>query len=621
MNRRIEKHIQEQVAALPNSPGVYQFIDSKGDIIYVGKAKSLKKRVSSYFADRRNHSAKVKMMIVKIVDIQHIVVNTEQDALLLENSLIKKLQPRYNILLKDDKTYPWITITKEPFPRVMSTRVLNRDGSEYFGPYGSITLLRELLDFIHNVAPIRICQQNLTEASIKASKHRSCLQYHLDRCKAPCIGKQSAEEYNAYISHIRSILKGDLRPLRKMLTAEMNKASKELRFEDADKILRRIKALNNYQSMSVIVSSKIIDCDVFSVIMDEEVAYCNALRVRRGAIVALQTIRMNNTLNTPEEEVLSTAIQHIVEITGESLAPEVIVPTIPTTAPLFDKIKFIIPKIGEKVNLLNFSHKSARIYRNEYLAKVAKNSPEQQASRLMAEMKKELGLDREPRYMECFDNSNFQGSEPVSACVVFRNGKPSKSEYRHFNIKSVEGPNDFASMYEVVYRRYRRLLDEESPLPDLIVIDGGKGQLSSACQALKDLDIYKSVPIISLAERLEEVFYPNDPFPHYLNRIGDTLKTICHIRDEAHRFGIEFHRRKRILSLLDSELIHVDGIGEQTVKTLLSTFKTLSAIRCASYDELRKVVGRDKAKLIKDYYCNNQVVTKEVIDKIEEEIK
>ncbi len=603
MNRKVEKHIQEQVAALPNSPGVYQFVDKLGNIIYVGKAKSLKKRVSSYFVNSRNHSTKVRMMLLKVVDIQHIVVNTEHDALLLENSLIKKIQPRYNILLKDDKTYPWITITKEPFPRVMSTRIINRDGSEYFGPYGSITLLRELLDFIHDVAPIRICPLLLTEANIKAGKYRSCLQYHLDRCKGPCVGLQSAEEYNAYINHIRSILKGDLRPLRKMLTTEMNKASKELRFEDADKIYRRLKALNKYQSMSVMASSKIIDCDVFTAIIDDNIAFCNALRVRRGAIVALQTIRMSISIDNSEEEILSTAIQHIVDITGEELAKEVIVPKLPTTAPLFDKIKFIIPKIGEKANLLKFSFKNAERSHREHLLAAAKRSPERVANRLMADLKQELGLKHEPRHMECFDNSNLQGTNPVAACVVFRDGRPSQHEYRHYNIKSVDGPNDYASMYEVVYRRYHSLLETQSPLPDLIVIDGGKGQLSSACQALKDLDIYDSVAIISLAERLEEVYFPNDPYPHNLNRLGDPLKTLCHIRDEAHRFGIEFHRHKRNIALTDSELTMIMGIGEKSRQKLLARFKTISAIKQASFDELSEVVGQSKALVVRDYFA------------------
>jgi excinuclease ABC subunit C len=608
MNNNTKTHIQELVAALPSNPGVYQFIDSKGNVIYVGKAKSLKKRVSSYFVDSRNHSAKVRLMVKKIVDIQHIVVNTEQDALLLENSLIKRLQPRYNILLKDDKTYPWITITKEPFPRVVSTRIVNRDGSEYYGPYGSINLLRELVEFIHEVAPIRICPHHLTEESIKAGKHKMCLQYHLDRCQAPCEGLQSAEEYNTYINHVRSILKGDLRPLKDTLYDEMIKASDELRFEDAGKIYRRIKALNNYQSMSVMVSSKIIDCDVFSTIIDENVAFCNVLRVRRGAIVTLQTIRMDISIEATEEDVLSTAIQHIVDVANEGLAPEVIVPKIPSAAPLFDKVKFIRPKIGEKAKLLNFSLKSAETYRAEYMDELEKHNPDRVANRLMAEMRKELGLDREPRHIECFDNSNLQGTNPVASCVVFRNGRPSTSEYRHYNIKTVIGPDDYATMYEVVYRRYRRLLDEGASLPDLIIVDGGKGQLSRACLALHDLDLYGCIPIISLAERLEEVFYPEDPYPHYLNRLGAPFKTICFIRDEAHRSAIMFHRHKRRLELKGTELNYIFGIGAKTRQLLLTTFKTLSAIKSASFEELSKVVGPSKARKIVDHFAKQQDV-------------
>ena len=611
MNNDIKTHIKELVTSLPNSPGVYQFIDSKGNVIYVGKAKSLKKRVSSYFVDNSGHSAKVRVLVKKVVDIQHIVVNTEQDALLLENTLIKRLQPRYNILLKDDKTYPWITITKEPFPRVVSTRILNRNGAEYYGPYGSITLLRELVEFIHEVAPIRICPHNLTVESIKAGKHKMCLQYHLDRCQAPCVGLQSVEEYNAYISHVRSILKGDLRPLKNMLQSAMQKASDELRFEDAGKIYRRIKALDNYQSMSVMVSPKIIDCDVFSTVIDENMAFCNALRVRRGAIVALQTIRMDIGLDTSEEDILSTAIQHIVETTNEALAPEVIVPALPTTAPLFDKVRFITPKIGEKLNLLKFSLKSARLYRAEYINEMEKHKPNRVANQLMAEMKRELGLDREPRRIECFDNSNLQGTNPVSSCVVFIDGKPSTSDYRHFNIKTVDGPDDFASMYEVVHRRYRRVLDEGGTLPDLIVIDGGKGQLSSACLALRDLDLYGCIPIISLAERLEEIFYPGDPYPHYLNRLGAPFKTICHIRDEAHRAAISFHRFKRREELHCTELMYIPTIGNKTRQLLLSTFKSISAIKSASYEELCKVVGPAKATKITNYFRDKQEVERE----------
>ncbi len=606
MNNGIEKHIHTLVSALPNSPGVYQFLDSDGNVIYVGKAKSLKKRVSSYFVDSRNHSAKVRALVKRVADIHHIVVNTEHDALLLENSLIKRLQPRYNILLKDDKTYPWITITNELFPRVLQTRTLTRDGSEYFGPYGSISLMRELLDFVHDIMPLRICTRRLTRENTTNGYHKPCLQYHLHRCKAPCAGLQSVEEYNEYIAQVRAILKGDLRPLRKQLTTEMELAASELRFEDAARHLSRIKELERYQSMSVIVSSKIVDCDVFSIIKDERVAYCNALRVRQGSIVVFDNIRIPISATATEEEALSKAICKFVERFEEPLASDVIVPFIPTVAAIFDKIKFITPKIGEKANLLSFSQKSVTSYRKERLEAMARHNPERATNRLMEEIKRELGLKHEPRHMECFDNSNLQGTNPVAACVVFRDGKPSRKEYRHFNIKSVEGPNDYASMHEVVTRRYRRMIEEGRELPNLIIIDGGKGQLSIACQALKELNIYDSVEIISLAERLEEVFFPNDPYPLYLSRTGAPLKTICHIRDEAHRFGITFHRDKRSAAMKGSKLNEIKGIGEQTRALLLKHFRTISAIERADLEGLSKIIGPAKAKKIHDYFTNKQ---------------
>ena len=601
----IRQHIKEQVAALPHSPGVYQFVDRNGVIIYVGKAKDLRKRVSSYFVENRDHSAKVIVLVRQIVDIRHIVVDTEQDALLLENSLIKSLQPRYNILLKDDKTYPWIVIRREHFPRVQSTRQLVRDGSQYFGPYGSISTQRSVLEFIRDVMPLRTCKLNLTPENISRGKYSVCLQYHLGNCKAPCIGAESEEEYAKSIALVQSTLKGDLRPVRKWLESEMMNAATELKFEVAERYKQRLRALDEYQSRSVIVSSKIVDTDVFSLLKDDDVAYCNFLSIRHGSIVAVQTIRLKPGVETTDEELLSRAIQHIASTLSGELAREVIVPLIPSAAVLFDGVTFTIPKRGEKADLLEFSLKSARIYRAERLKNLEIKNPERHTSRLMQAMQRELRLDREPRHIECFDNSNLQGTNPVASCVVFRDGKPSRKEYRHFNIKSVEGPDDFASMREIVYRRYSRLLAEGAELPDLIIVDGGKGQLSSAYAILQELGIEHRVPIVGLAKRLEEVFYPGDPEPYYLSRMGEPLKVICHIRDEAHRFGITFHRQKRTKAFIDSELSHIPGIGDKSLTTLLRRFRTVTAVRNATMEELKATVGESRAKAIKSYFGEN----------------
>ncbi|MBO7243334.1 MAG: excinuclease ABC subunit C [Alistipes sp.] len=602
MSNEREEHIRSCVSALPHSPGVYQFVDKNNTIIYVGKAKSLKRRVSSYFVESKEHSAKVKVMVRQVVDIRHIVVDTEQDALLLENSLIKTLQPRYNILLKDDKTYPWIVIRREPFPRVQSTRELVRDGSQYFGPYSSVSMQRSILEFIRNVIPLRTCKLNLSPQYIKSGKHSVCLQYHLGNCKAPCVGRESEEEYAKSIELVRSILKGDLRPVREWLEREMMQAASELRFEVAEQYKYRLASLSEYQSRSVIVSSKIVDCDVFSLLRDEDIAYCNFLSLRHGSIVAVQTLRLKPGVETTDEELLSHAIEHIVTSLGIELAREVVVPLIPAAALLFDGVTFTIPKRGEKAEILEFSLRSARIYRAEIHKNMEIKNPERHTDRLMEAMRKELHLERQPRHIECFDNSNLQGTNPVASCVVFRNGKPSKKEYRHFNIKSVEGPDDFASMREIVYRRYSRLLAEGGELPDLIIVDGGKGQLSSAYAILKELGIEKRVPIVGLAKRLEEIFFPNDPTPYYLSRMGEPLKVVCHIRDEAHRFGITFHRHKRTKSFINSELTHIPGIGDKSLTALLKHFKTVRAVRAASLEELSGVVGAKRAEAILAYF-------------------
>lgn len=594
--------VMEQVAALPLEPGVYQFLDKDAKVIYVGKAKSLRKRVSSYFVKNKDHSAKVRVLVRQICAIKHIVVGSEQDALLLENSLIKSLQPRYNILLKDDKTYPWIVIRRENFPRVESTRIVQHDGSQYYGPYGSISMQRSILEFIREVVPLRTCKLNLAPQNISKGKYGVCLQYHLGNCKAPCVGRQSEEEYAEMLSMVKDVLKGDLRPVRRYLEENMQAAAAELKFEVAQRFKQRLDALENYQSRSVIVSARIDDCDIFSLLEDDDVAYCNFIRLRRGSIVALHTVRLTTGVDATPEDMLSTAIQYIVENIAHDLSKEVIVPFLPSSAILFDGVTFTTPKRGEKADLLEFSLKSARIYRAEQMKNLEIKNPERHTERLMRAMQKELHLDHEPRHIECFDNSNLQGTNPVASCVVFRNGKPSRKEYRHFNVKTVVGADDFASMREIVYRRYSRLMEEGAELPDLIIVDGGKGQLSSAYEVLCGLGIEQRVPIVGLAKRIEEIFFPHDPMPYYLSRTGEPLKVVCHIRDEAHRFGITFHRQKRSNAFIKSELEQIPGIGTKSLNALLKRFKTVSRVREATIEELSEVVGAKRAQAIVEYF-------------------
>ncbi|MFI3258650.1 MAG: excinuclease ABC subunit UvrC [Rikenellaceae bacterium] len=598
-----KEQIKEQVSALPLSPGVYQFINRDGEVIYVGKAKSLRRRVSSYFVESRDHGAKVRTLVRQVCHIEHIVVESESDALLLENSLIKELQPKYNILLKDDKSYPWIVLLKEPFPRVLSTRRLLRDGSQYFGPYSSISMQRSILDFVRDVIPLRTCKLNLSDAAIARGKYGVCLQYHLGNCLAPCIGAQSAEEYQRSVDIVVSVLRGDLRPVREHLTSQMMRAAEELKFEQAQRYKDRLRALENYSHKSVIVSAKIIDVDIFSLLTDDsDTAYCNFVRIRHGSIVGVYTAELNVGLGSDSATLLSYAIQQILERTEQTLAREVIVPELPAASPLYDRVTFTIPKRGEKMDLLEFSQKSGRIYRAEQRKKAEIYNPERHTDRLMAAMQRELRMDREPRHIECFDNSNLQGTNPVASCVVFRDGKPSKRDYRHFNIKTVVGPDDFASMREVVGRRYSRMIEEGAKLPDLIIVDGGKGQLSSAYRILCELGIESQVTLIGLAKRIEEVFYPNDPLPYYLSKQGEPLKVICHLRDEAHRFGITFHRQKRSNSFINSELEQIKGLGPKSIATLLKQFKSVARIKQVSLDELTECVGKSKGVLLRNYF-------------------
>ena len=597
--------LREQVALLPLSPGVYQFLDRSGTIIYVGKAKSLRKRVSSYFVQSKEHSPKVRVLVKQIAAIRHIVVGSETDALLLENSLIKTLQPRYNILLKDDKTYPWIVVRREHFPRVQSTRTLTRDGSQYFGPYGSVMMQHSVLDFIREVVPLRTCKLNLDPGAIARGKYTVCLQYHLGNCKGPCVGRQSEEEYGRLLEMVVSVLKGALRPVRQYLEGEMARAAAELKFELAQRYKQRLDALDNYAGKSVIVSAKIVDVDVFSLLPDDDVAWCNFVRIRHGSIVGVSTVKLSTGVGGDERDMLTLAIQHIVEhIAGGGLAREVIVPFLPSTTLLFDGVTFTVPKRGEKLELLEFSQKSARIYRAEQLKNLEIKNPERYADRLMNAMQKELRLDRQPRHIECFDNSNLQGSHPVASCVVFRDGKPSRKEYRHFNIKTVEGPDDYASMREVVFRRYTRLMAEGAELPDLIIADGGKGQMGVIHEVLERLGL--DIPIAGLAKddrhRTAELLCGFPPLLVGIRPTSPLFHFLSQIQEEVHRFAIAFHRQKRSKAFIHSELEQIEGIGDKTVQTLLRHFRTVEKVRAANIEELSALVGPAKAKKIKAFF-------------------
>ena len=597
--------LREQVALLPLSPGVYQFLDRSGTIIYVGKAKSLRKRVSSYFVQSKEHSPKVRVLVKQIAAIRHIVVGSETDALLLENSLIKTLQPRYNILLKDDKTYPWIVVRREHFPRVQSTRTLTRDGSQYFGPYGSVMMQHSVLDFIREVVPLRTCKLNLDPGAIARGKYTVCLQYHLGNCKGPCVGRQSEEEYGRLLEMVVSVLKGDLRPVRQYLEGEMARAAAELKFELAQRYKQRLDALDNYAGKSVIVSAKIVDVDVFSLLPDDDVAWCNFVRIRHGSIVGVSTVKLSTGVGGDERDMLTLAIQHIVEhIAGGELAREVIVPFLPSTTLLFDGVTFTVPKRGEKLELLEFSQKSARIFRAEQLKNLEIKNPERYADRLMNAMQKELRLDRQPRHIECFDNSNLQGSHPVASCVVFRDGKPSRKEYRHFNIKTVEGPDAYASMREVVFRRYTRLMAEGAELPDLIIADGGKGQMGVIHEVLERLGL--DIPIAGLAKddrhRTAELLCGFPPLLVGIRPTSPLFHFLSQIQEEVHRFAIAFHRQKRSKAFIHSELEQIEGIGDKTVQTLLRHFRTVEKVRAANIEELSALVGPAKAKKIKAFF-------------------
>ena len=583
---------------MPSEPGVYRYYDKKGEILYVGKAKNLKNRVLSYF-NKSQIGYKTRMMVSKIVRLETTVVNSEYDALLLENNLIKEYQPFYNILLKDDKSYPWICIKKEPFPRIFLTRNVIKDGSEYYGPYAKVKQAKTLIEVIKNIYKLRTCSLNLAPEKIKEGKYKVCLEYHIKNCSGPCEGLESEEEYGQKLNAIRGIIKGEFKAAREYLEAEMYNYAAKLEFENAQQSKEKLQILENYQTHTTIVSSNINDVDVFGIISDEAAAYVNYFKIKNGSIIQSYTTEIKKMLDETDEEILEEAL---IEIRNKfnSTSTEIFLPfhlniEIP-------HVKLIVPKLGDKKRIVELSEKNAMEYRVEKLKQVQIVDPERHTNRIMAEMKKLLRLPEEPRHIEGFDNSNIQGTSPVSACVVFKDGKPSKADYRIFHVKTVEGPNDFATMEEVIYRRYSRLLDEGEPLPQLILIDGGKGQLSSAVKSLKLLGLYGKISIIGIAKRLEEIFFPEDPVPLYLDKKSETLKVLQRVRDESHRFGVKHHRTRRKNSTIKSELEEIPGVGEKTIQQLLSKLKSVKRIKEASLETLEEILGKSKAKAVWEHF-------------------
>lgn len=593
------EELKKTLSLLPDLPGIYKYFDTAGTIIYVGKARSLKKRVSSYFSKIKHENRKTAVLVSRVAHIDFTVVESEMDALLLENSLIKEFQPRYNINLKDDKSYPYIRISTDRFPKVYAMRNPVKDGSEYFGPYASPKVMYVVLDLVKKLYPTRNCNLNLSNSNITAGKFRVCLEYQIGNCKGPCEGYQSEEEYLQSIRHIRHILKGNLAEVRRNLKQLMQDAAQALQFEQAQEYKEKLELLEKYQHKSTVVGQHTGNLDVYSVSGTDKQAFVNFLRVNEGIVVISRNLEFRKKLDESDEEILEYAIAEIHQAYGDT-GNEMIVPFMPEW--VSDSMKVTVPAAGEKRKLLELSLKNALLYKREKLNQYEKLNPDVRIDRVMEQMREDLRLKDQPRHIECFDNSNFQGTYPVSACVVFRDGKPARSDYRHFNVKTVEGPDDFATMREVIGRRYSRMIEENKPLPQLIVVDGGKGQLSAAVEALKELGIYGKVPIMGIAKRLEELFYPEDPLPLYIDKKSETLKIIQQMRDEAHRFGITHHRKRRDKGTLKTEFTDIPGIGEATATELLAAFKSAAKIKKASLEELAAVVGKSKATLVFDWY-------------------
>ncbi len=588
---------------LPQKPGVYQFWNETDELIYIGKAKNLKNRVSSYFTtDAQRLNAKTRVLVSKIRKVTFTIVDTEIDAWLLENSLIKKHQPRYNVLLKDDKTYPWIVIKNERFPRIFSTRKVIKDGSTYFGPYASVPMMYTILGLIKDIYPLRTCNLILNETNIQAGKFKVCLEYQIGNCKGPCQAFQTEKDYNQSIADIKDILNGKIAAVIKKIKQEMELAAGRLNFELAQQLKEKLDSLEGYQSRSTVVSSSITNVDVFSIASESQYAFVNYLKVMNGSIIQTQTIEIRKKLDESDEELLSIAISEF-RTRFNSQSKEIIVPFELTLED--PKISFTVPKLGEKKKLLELSQKNVMFFKRERLDQYEKLNPEVKTERILSQMMKDLRLNQLPKHIECFDNSNFQGKYPVSAIVVFKDAKPSKKDYRHFNVKTVEGPNDFATMEEAVFRRYRRLLDEGEALPQLVIIDGGKGQLSAALTSLKKLGIDKKLTVIGIAKRLEELYYPGDPYPLYLDKKSESLKIIQQLRDEAHRFGITFHRKKRDQGTLKTELSLIPGIGEASIQKLLSKFKSVKKVKEAAEAELASILNNKQLVALRKYFEEN----------------
>lgn len=592
---------KEELRKIPHKPGVYQYFDKDDVLIYVGKAKDLKNRVSSYFVNDKQLNSKTRVLVRKIQRIAFTIVDTEIDAWLLENNLIKKHKPRYNVMLKDDKTYPWIVIKNEPFPRVFWTRKYIKDGSTYFGPYASVGMMHIVLDTIRELFPLRTCNLNLHPDQIAKGKYRVCLEYQIGNCKGPCEGKQTLEDYDQNLSDIKDILNGKIAVVKNRIKDQLNDAAASLNFELAHYLKAKLDKLENYQSKSTVVSSSITNVDVFSIASDDSLAFVNFLKVMNGVVIQTQTLEMKKRLDETDAELLQIAIPEI-RNRYKSLSREIIVPFELEIEGIPDYVKFTVPKLGDKRKLLDLSLKNVAYFKKERMLQYEKLNPEVRTERLLKQMQKDLRMNVLPRHIECFDNSNIQGNFPVSAIVVFKDAKPSKKDYRHFNVKTVEGPNDFATMEEAVHRRYRRMLDEGHELPQLIVIDGGKGQLGAALKSLRLLGIEKKVTVIGIAKRLEELFYPGDQYPLYLDKKSETLKIIQHLRDEAHRFGITFHRNQRSRKTFVSELENIPGIGKTTVEKLLKVFKSVKKIRDTSDEELRKVLNLKQITALREYF-------------------
>ncbi len=584
---------------IPDKPGCYQYFDDKGSIIYVGKAKNLKKRVSSYFTKTHHDSPKTRILVSKIKDIKYIVVDTEEDTFLLENNLIKEYQPRYNVMLKDDKTYASIVIRNEFFPRIIQTRNIVKDGSQYFGPYASGGSIKALLETIHKLYPIRTCSLSLTPENIKNGKFKVCLEYHIKRCLGPCEGLQSLEEYNKNVESVREILKGNINIASKAIYEEMQNLAADFKFEEAQKLKEKYILIENFKQRSTVVSSIMYNIDIFGYDEDSSAAYINFLSVHNGSVIRAYTFEYKKKLDEQKEELLGLAILEMKD-RFLKLAKEIVVPFFPDL--ILQDTEFTIPQRGDKLKLLKLSIQNVKQYKIDKLKKAESLNPEQRSIRIVKGIQNDLHLKELPIHIECFDNSNIQGTNPVSACVVFKMAKPSKQDYRHFMVKTVEGPDDFSTMKEVVYRRYHRLKEEKAPLPQLIVIDGGKGQLSAACESLKELELYGKIAIVGIAKRLEEIYYPEDSIPLYLDKNSDTLKVIQHLRDEAHRFGITFHRNLRSKGQIVSELDSIKGIGEETKKMLLKHFKSIKRIKSSTSEEIEEIVGKHKAKLIGEHF-------------------